>query len=406
MGSQYLKGLSGSERKDLVQGLANRQNGTCYLCGKPIDVAEATDNDDASLHIEHVEPIREGGKDEPANFALVHANCNKSRQAGDLRVARILAQFDSSQTKPEKKQRSDAPTPLIAERPELKTTAASGDEKPNGRATKPLVAERPTIKPFATEPGSGQGLVAEVPSTPTRSRDTEAAAGIDLRTKKIAPSRRERSRPRRVSRRVQRIEKVFDSIRLRIIAAANDYSERRGAIVIVLTSRTPGEGVSTVAGGLARSFARNGDDRILLVDAAENGNRLTQRLPGSGPTPIKDPANLVDDDNVIKIDNWGVDAMALANGADGRFPYENGWSDTFENLRNRYDVVVVDAGALSTDTPYRWASVSTQVILVIDTQRTTVQAIERLRDELSNATLTLSSVVLNKRDFPIPSFFY
>ena len=89
MGSLYLSNLSADQRKELERRLHEAQQGKCFICGKVVDLQLH----DGSLHIDHVEPLRLGGKDDPANFALTHASCNESKQASDLRVARVLAKF-------------------------------------------------------------------------------------------------------------------------------------------------------------------------------------------------------------------------------------------------------------------------------------------------------------------------
>lgn len=87
MASLYLNGLSGEQYEQLKRTLLAAQNGFCFLCEQPIDMAiQAVD-------VDHVEPVSVGGKDDPANFALAHASCNRSKQASDLRVARVLARF-------------------------------------------------------------------------------------------------------------------------------------------------------------------------------------------------------------------------------------------------------------------------------------------------------------------------
>lgn len=93
MASLFLNRLNAEQRAELVARLHEAQGGVCFICERPIDLAVHAD----SLDIDHVEPLTAGGKDDETNFAITHDSCNRSKQASDLRVARVLATFAAIQ---------------------------------------------------------------------------------------------------------------------------------------------------------------------------------------------------------------------------------------------------------------------------------------------------------------------
>jgi len=94
MASLYLTSLTVEERGGLVQRLYAIQNAQCFICDKAIDLEIHA----AAMDIDHVVPLKVGGKDDEDNFALTHSACNRSKQASDLRVARVLARFERIRT--------------------------------------------------------------------------------------------------------------------------------------------------------------------------------------------------------------------------------------------------------------------------------------------------------------------
>ena len=89
MGSLYLHGLSKDQRATLQKQLWDSQGGKCFISGKPMDLAID------EIDIDHIIPTRDNGQDNPNNFALTLAHYNRTKQAADLRVARVLARFET-----------------------------------------------------------------------------------------------------------------------------------------------------------------------------------------------------------------------------------------------------------------------------------------------------------------------
>ena len=87
--SAFLNKLSNEERDNLMLQLWQQQKGKCFITGKDIDLRLHHDH----LDIDHVVPISSGAPDNPSNFALTFSDANRSKQAADLRLARVIWHF-------------------------------------------------------------------------------------------------------------------------------------------------------------------------------------------------------------------------------------------------------------------------------------------------------------------------
>ncbi len=185
----------------------------------------------------------------------------------------------------------------------------------------------------------------------------------------------------------------FEQVRLRLLAA-EPKSGKNNAVIVAVTSRSTGDGVTTLATGLAQHLARAKNGKVLLIDADLGGRRVADMFGF-------DSAN-----HLIHIDQLDLDILTLDGGPQEWFEYSPSWNATFDPLRSKYSAIVVDTGSLQTDIPYIWSRLADHTILVVDCRTTTHEMLERLRKDLKSSDLRLSGFILNKRRFPVPGFLY
>ncbi len=199
---------------------------------------------------------------------------------------------------------------------------------------------------------------------------------------------------------------AFEPALLRLLATGA-LGRRHGSLALTAIGR--GEGVSTLGLGLAAALARRGQ-RVLLVDGTPLGRRCGALLGLRGEVPQAPPqaleqADLAAQAGMTAVAALGIDLLSLGD-APQRLDGDAARPAAWRALCADYDCVLVDAGCLRTDTPYRWRAWVDHMALVLDTTLATVEAVQAQRRSLAASGLALAGFILNKRAYPVPGPLY
>ncbi len=160
--------------------------------------------------------------------------------------------------------------------------------------------------------------------------------------------------------------------------------------IFAFTSAIRGEGVSYVAGTLARELALLPRERVLLVTASVLST-LT-------------PRDLDEKNGALRETSphfWTAPAVALT----GRTINPDLQGELLEALRDQFSYVLIDCRALkSSPEILRIASQVDGVVLVVGAGQSRRDQVQQAQRVLQLASDKLLGCVLNRRTYPIPSF--
>ena len=170
---------------------------------------------------------------------------------------------------------------------------------------------------------------------------------------------------------------------------------------------------SQVATDLAMQAATSGVDPVLLIDADSRRRRVTKRFHINGSPGWREVlSGEVDAESCIhrpKVTNLCVMSPGTPNGHE-REPVarpEVGVLGQLDEIKNDYGLVVVDMPAARyMDAQVPSAEWMDEMVLVVESERTRVQAAKRAKDMLQRAGVHVTGVVLANRREHIPRWLY
>lgn len=201
-----------------------------------------------------------------------------------------------------------------------------------------------------------------------------------------------------------KLEADIDAVRL-VIAQAG---QSRAVRIVSVLGHTKRCGVTTLAMGLARSFAA-ARQRVILVDAHRRAPRLhrlssTKLTPGAlevidGVKPLAEALR--------PLEGYSISLLPAGKAKQRQTIYSStAWRELFTKLAGEADVIVVDAGRVKDPGSVSAAAAADGAVLVVEAGRSPWQSVCHSVDRVRRGGGTVLGVTLTKRRYPIPTLLY
>lgn len=201
---------------------------------------------------------------------------------------------------------------------------------------------------------------------------------------------------------------AYQHVRLKLLSE-NMLGRSGGPKIIGLMSRTAKEGVSTTASGLALVSQLRAPGSVLLLDANPSEVRVSELLqceckPLSSQVINEEEFNL--NDYIIESNSGGLAVLTLAKISNGYTCSFAEFGGFWEQLKDRYETIIIDMGAWNTEAPLAWIEQVDDLILVLDGNNTTQEMLTHFKKTIDRCGCKLSGFIMNKHERPIPNFVY
>jgi MinD-like ATPase involved in chromosome partitioning or flagellar assembly len=145
-----------------------------------------------------------------------------------------------------------------------------------------------------------------------------------------------------------------------------------------------------------------------VLDTDSHQQQLTKRLNQKATPFLLDDIETEDVDlssHIVQDTTHGISLLAIDSGRTGPGSAARRQS-LLDQLRVKYRIILIDAGALTDGQASGWLNCSSSNILVIDTTTTTREMLFSTRNDLEETGITFTGSILNKRVIHIPRFLY